>query len=101
LIIGTDIIVVICFLIFIETLQLQQKNYIQEFSNEVVEMNDFCVRVENISDYGFNQGSLNLYKVELWGQINQVVKGDHDIMDITFATNEVSQSKCLLQMFEL
>lgn len=53
-------------------------------------MNDFCVRIENISDFGFNQGSLNLYKVELWSQINQILKGDHEIMDITFATNEVS-----------
>jgi hypothetical protein len=64
-------------------------------------MNDFCVRIENISDFGFNQGSLNLYKVELWSQINQILKGDHEIMDITFATNEVSQPKYLLNMFYL
>lgn len=36
---------------FIECLSKQQKDYTKFFSEKTIEMNDFCVRLENLPDF--------------------------------------------------
>ena len=36
---------------FIECLNKQQKEYAKFFSEKTIEMNDFCVRLENTPDF--------------------------------------------------
>ena len=73
LVIATDFIVIICFMIFIEVLSFQQTHFSKEFAEQTIEMNDFSVRIENMPEFGYYRGDETVLKMKLWCHINYVV----------------------------
>jgi len=73
LIIATDIIVVISFMIFIEFLDFQQNHFSKEFADQTIEMNDFTIRIENMPGFEYHQGDEIVLKMKLWCHINYVI----------------------------
>ena len=56
----------ISLIIFIEMLYRQQKKYAAMFELQTIEMNDFCIRLENLPDFDYYGGNENVLKMKLW-----------------------------------
>ena len=74
LIIATDILVVLCYMIFIEFLDFQQNHFLEEFADQTIEMNDFSVRIENMPGFEYHRGDETTLKMKLWCHINFVIQ---------------------------
>lgn len=54
-IVFVDMIVVVCFLIFIWIMEDSQESYANQFKDESIEMNDFSIRVKGMPyDYQYD-----------------------------------------------
>ena len=74
LILATDIIVVISFMIFIDFINYQQNHFSKKFAYQTIEMNDFSVRIENLPGFDYHFGDETILKMKLWCHINNVVQ---------------------------
>ena len=41
---------------------------------QTIEMNDFCIRLENLPEFDFYKGDESLFKIKIWLYVNEVIK---------------------------
>lgn len=62
-----DMVVVVCFLIFIWIIEDSQESYANQFKDESIEMNDFAIRVKGMphdNKYGSSDNTLRCYLMQ-------------------------------------
>ena len=73
LIIATDFVVIVSYIIFIEVLNYQQNHFYEEFAHHTIEMNDFSVRIENLPGLNYHEGDETILKMKLWCHVNNII----------------------------
>jgi hypothetical protein len=67
MVVFIDMIIVVCFLIFLEVAENGQKDYVTKFKDQTIEMDDFSIRVKNLpkdAHFGGEPDHLKAYLME-------------------------------------
>jgi hypothetical protein len=67
LVVFIDMIIVICFLLFLEVAENGQNDFVTKFKDDTIEMDDFSIRVKHLpkdSLYGNEPNHLKAYLME-------------------------------------
>ena len=96
-VVAIDVIVIICFIIFIQIMESAQEKITHKFKDQTIEMTDFTVRVKNLPEdikYGGNIDHLRAYLIHHFERIikdqmklrDMEVPGETDFTDIAKAS---------------
>ena len=92
-----DFLVVVLIICFINVLDLRQKQFIEQYKNQTMEMSDYTIRVKNLPNDIEYDGREEILQAHLWSHFTSILGADgaaeageeayhdsHDIVDITF-----------------
>lgn len=74
MVVFVDMVVVVVFLIFLEVAENGQKDYVEQFKDETIEMDDFSLRVKNLPKDSYYGGEPDHLKAYLHEHFEAIVK---------------------------
>ena len=73
LVVFIDMLVIIAVIIYIYVLQERQKEFIDQFNQQVIEMSDFAIRVKNLPTNLKYDDNENILRAQLWRHFQKIL----------------------------
>ena len=101
---------VIIFAIFINRLDERQIEYAEQFQDNTIEMNDFCLKFSDLPRNEFFDRNEHILRAQFWAYLKEIMKDEeaeahldgsqakYDIVDITFGNRNMDEANLLFKL---